>query len=112
MENLRASGAHPKSGRGYLLGDLEQVRSFGTASAYASVVIFAIYISGPDVTILYHRPSLLWLIVPMMILWLSRVWLLASRGELNEDPVVFALTDGLSLLIGAAVAAVALLASS
>lgn len=112
LENLRASGAHPKSGRGYLLGDLEQVRSFGTASAYASVVIFAIYISGPDVTILYHRPSLLWLIVPMMILWLSRVWLLASRGELNEDPVVFALTDGLSLLIGAAVAAVALLASS
>jgi 4-hydroxybenzoate polyprenyltransferase/phosphoserine phosphatase len=110
LENLRASGSHPKSGRGYLLSDMEQVRSFGTASAYASVVIFAIYISGPDVTILYHRPSLLWLIVPMMILWLSRVWLLASRGELNEDPVVFALTDRTSLLIGAAVAAVALLA--
>lgn len=109
LENLRARGAHPKSGRGYLLSDMEQVRSFGTASAYASVVIFAIYISGPDVMMLYHRPSLLWLIVPMMILWLSRVWLLASRGELNEDPVVFALTDPMSLLIGAAVAATALL---
>lgn len=109
LENLRASGSHPKSGRGYLLADMEQVRSFGTSSAYASVVIFAIYISGPDVAILYHRPSLLWLIVPMMILWLSRVWLLASRGELNEDPVVFALTDRMSLLIGAAVGAIALL---
>jgi hypothetical protein len=45
-----------------------------------------------------------------MILWLFRVWLLASRGELNEDPVVFALTDRLSLVIGAVVAVIALLA--
>jgi 4-hydroxybenzoate polyprenyltransferase/phosphoserine phosphatase len=110
LENLRATGAHPKSGRGYLLADIEQIRSFGTASAYASVVIFAIYISGSDVVTLYHRSFLLWFIVPLMILWLSRVWLLASRGELNEDPVVFALSDGMSLLIGAAVAAIALLA--
>ena len=110
LENLRATGAHPKSGRGYLLADIEQIRSFGTASAYASVVIFAIYISGRDVVTLYHRSFLLWFIVPLMILWLSRVWLLASRGELNEDPVVFALSDGMSLLIGAAVAAVTLLA--
>lgn len=110
LENLRASGSHPKSGRGYLLADMEQVRSFGTASAYASVVIFSIYISGRDVMALYHRPSLLWLIIPMMILWLSRVWLLASRGELNEDPVVFALTDRMSLIIGVAVAAIVLLA--
>ncbi len=45
-----------------------------------------------------------------MILWLCRVWLLASRGELNEDPLVFALTDRASLLIGIAVAVIALLA--
>jgi hypothetical protein len=43
-------------------------------------------------------------------LWLSRVWLLASRGQLNEDPVVFALTDGMSLLIGAVVALIAFMA--
>ena len=48
--------------------------------------------------------------MPLQILWLSRVWLLASRGELSEDPVVFAITDRVSLLIGAAVAVVALLA--
>ena len=59
---------------------------------------------------LYHQPRLLWLIVPLLILWLCRVWLLASRGELNEDPVVFALTDRMSLVIGVAVAAIALAA--
>jgi len=59
---------------------------------------------------LYREPKFLWLIMPLMLLWLSRVWLLASRGELSEDPVVFALTDRLSLLIGLAVAVIALLA--
>jgi len=110
LENLRASGLPAKNGRGYLVSDIEQLRSFGTSSATAAVLVFAIYISGLDVTKLYREPQYLWLIVPLMILWLFRVWLLASRGELNEDPVVFALTDRLSLVIGAVVAVIALLA--
>jgi 4-hydroxybenzoate polyprenyltransferase/phosphoserine phosphatase len=110
LENLRAGNAVPKNGRGYLVNDLDQLRSFGTASAYAAVVVFAIYISGPDVVKLYHQPRLLWLTVPLMILWLNRVWLLASRGEMDEDPVAFALTDSMSRVIGVVVLAVALLA--
>lgn len=110
LENLRASSATPKNGRGYLIADIEQLRSFGTASAYAAVVVFAIYISGLDVTHLYHRPRLLWLIVPLMLLWLNRVWLLASRGQLDEDPVAFALTDRMSLLMGIAVLLLAFIA--
>jgi 4-hydroxybenzoate polyprenyltransferase len=110
LQNLRASGLPPRNGRGYLIADIDQLRSFGTASAFAAVMVFAIYISGSDVTLLYRRPQLLWLIMPLMILWLCRVWLLASRGELNEDPLVFALTDRASLLIGVAVAAIAIVA--
>ena len=59
---------------------------------------------------LYRHPQRLWLITPLMIFWLSRVWLLASRGELDEDPVIFAVTDKPSLLLGLAVAAIAFLA--
>ena len=110
LENLRASSATPNNGRGYLLADLPPMRSFGTASAYAAVVVFAIYISGPDVVKLYRQPRLRWLIVPLMILWLNRVWLLASRGDLDEDPVAFALTDRVSQWIGIAVAVIAMLA--
>jgi 4-hydroxybenzoate polyprenyltransferase/phosphoserine phosphatase len=110
LQNLRTTGLPPRNGRGYLVADIDQLRSFGTASAFAAVMIFAIYISGNDVIVLYRNARLLWLIMPLMILWLCRVWLLASRGELNEDPLVFALTDRMSLLIGVAVAAVALLA--
>jgi 4-hydroxybenzoate polyprenyltransferase len=110
LENLRVNNAVPSNGRGYLLTDLDQLRSFGTASAYAAVVVFAIYISGPDVVKLYHKSPLLWLTVPLMILWLNRVWLLASRGELDEDPVAFALTDPMSRVIGLLVLIIALLA--
>ena len=110
LENLRASGATPRNGRGYVVADIEQIRAFGTASAFAAVVVFANYISGRDVVALYHQPRLLWLIMPLMVLWLCRVWLLASRGELNEDPVIFAISDRMSLLIGAAVAVIAWLA--
>jgi 4-hydroxybenzoate polyprenyltransferase/phosphoserine phosphatase len=110
LENLRASNAAPNNGRGYLVSDLDQLRSFGTASAYAAVVVFAIYITGPDVTKLYREPRLLWLSVPLITLWLNRVWLLASRGELDEDPVAFALTDPVSQAIGLSVVIVALLA--
>ena len=110
LENIRLAGKQLNNGRGYLMTDVEQMRSFGTASAFAAVVVFANYISGIDVARLYHHSHYLWLIVPFMILWLCRVWLLASRGELNEDPVAFALTDPPSLVIGAAVAAIVLAA--
>lgn len=110
IENLRERGGAATDGRGYLAADLEQIRSFGTSSAYAAVVVFMLYIARPDVTELYRHATRLWLIVPLLIYWLNRVWLLASRGELDDDPVVFAMRDGMSLAVGAAVAGVALLA--
>jgi 4-hydroxybenzoate polyprenyltransferase len=108
MENLRERGKIPANGRGYILNDLEQLRAFGTTSATASVVIFTQYISHNEVVALYKHSNRLWLIVPLMLLWLFRVWLLASRGELDEDPVIFAIRDRTSWLLGAGVLLVAL----
>ena len=110
LENLRLNGSQPVNGRGYFVADADQLRSFGTSSAFAAVMVFAIYISNSEVVMLYRRAELLWLIAPLMILWLCRVWLLASRGELDEDPLVFAFTDRMSLAIGVVVAAIAVLA--
>ena len=111
LENLRERGAISTHGRGYLVADLEQIRSFGTSSATASVVIFAVYISGQDVVALYRHAGRLWFIVPLLLLWIYRVWLLASRGELDDDPVVFAMRDRISLAIGACVVLLAILAT-
>ncbi|HEY5329811.1 MAG TPA: UbiA family prenyltransferase [Acidobacteriaceae bacterium] len=105
LEALRERGAEVSNGRGYLLGDLEQLRAFGTSSACAGVVLVALYINDPK-NRLYHHPNRLWLVVPILLLWLFQVWMLASRGEMHDDPVVFALTDRRSLLLGVLMAAV------
>lgn len=110
LENMRERGLTATHGRGYLVTDTEQIRSFGTASAYAAVVVFMLYIARPDVTSLYRHASRLWLIVPLLIYWLNRVWLLAGRGELDDDPVVFAMRDRMSLMVGATVVILAIFA--
>jgi len=111
LENLRARAVAPSNGRGYLVHDMEQLRAFGTGSAFASIVVFSLYINNPDVRNLYHHPQRLWLLTPLLIWWLSRVWLRASRGQMHEDPVIFALTDRASLLAGVAIFLIALSAS-
>ena len=105
LESLRLRDKAPTNGRGYLLDDIEQIRAFGTSAAYASVVVLLVYISNLD-THLYHNPGRLWLLLPVLLLWISQLWLLAAHGELNEDPVVYAITDKRSLLMGVLVAAV------
>ncbi len=107
LESLRMRDLAPSNGRGYLIPDIEQLRSFGTTAGYASVVVLMFYISNLD-TSLYRHPGRLWLLLPVLLLWVSQLWLLASRGELNEDPVVYAITDKRSLLLGVLVFAVIL----
>jgi len=99
LESLKLRDLAPSNGRGYLLSDIEQLRSFGTSAAYASVVVLMLYIRDLD-THLYNHAGRLWLLLPVFLLWVMQLWLLASRGELNEDPVVYAITDKRSLLLG------------
>ncbi len=109
LESLRARGGASPKGRGYHVEDIEQLRSFGSASAYASVVVFTLYISNlSNAEALYSHTKRLWLLVPVLLLWLSRLWLLASRGQLHEDPVVYAITDRRSLALGAVVVLIVL----
>jgi 4-hydroxybenzoate polyprenyltransferase len=100
LENLRERGGEVAKGRGYHISDIEQLRSFGSASGYVSVAVLTLYISNLDAAQLYGHTKRLWLLIPVLLLWISRLWLLASRGELNEDPVVYAITDKKSLFLG------------
>jgi 4-hydroxybenzoate polyprenyltransferase len=106
LEGLRERGGIASNGRGYLVSDLEQIRALGTGSAYAAVLIMTLYIRDPETRLLYGHPYLLWLVIPVLLLWLSQVWMLASRGDMHDDPVVFATTDKRSLLLGALMAVI------
>ena len=105
----REGGAAP--GRGYRSGDRPVVGLMGVVCGQLSVLVFAMYITSPEVRVLYSRPLLLWLACPILLYWLARVWLIAYRDELHEDPLVFALRDGVSLGLGVATLAVLVLAT-
>lgn len=87
-------------GRSYQIDDLHVLFPLGAAAGYGSVFVFALYVSSPEVRALYTHPSGLWLVCPLLIYWISRIFLLANRNELHDDPVVFAFTDQISLLTG------------
>lgn len=97
--------------RGYQPGDLDLLNSVGTASGYVAVAVFALYINSSDVHVLYRQPAVLWLIAPLILYWITRVWLLAHRGRMHSDPVVFAFTDRTSYLLAALVAILLVVAS-
>jgi 4-hydroxybenzoate polyprenyltransferase len=86
-------------GRAYRVEDLEIMRSVGPASGYMSVLVLALYVNQSDlVATLYRSPSVLWLLCPVMLYWITRVWFLARRRRLTEDPILFAIKDNVSLM--------------
>jgi 4-hydroxybenzoate polyprenyltransferase/phosphoserine phosphatase len=99
------------AGRGYQPGDLEMIASLGASSGYLAALVLALYVDSQQVTMLYAHPNLLLLICPLLLYWVSRVWLLAHRGQMNNDPVLFAVKDPVSYVIGGLTLAVVWLAT-
>jgi len=83
--------------RGYSRIDLPMVTGMGTSSGYIAALVFMLYVESSAVRATYREPTLLWLVLPALLYWLGRIWLLAGRGQMQEDPVKFALSDRKSL---------------
>ena len=86
-------------GRGYQAQDLEQIQIFGSSSGYIAILIFALYIQSDISMKLYKTPSFFWALCPIMLYWISRVWLLSHRGQMTQDPIIFALKDKVSYVV-------------
>ena len=95
----------PTPGRGYQPGDLRLLVSLGAAAAFSAVLIFSLYISSEAVQGLYSQPLVLWGVALLVLLWLCHMLLVSHRGEMDDDPVVFAVRDPVSLSLGAGCAA-------
>jgi 4-hydroxybenzoate polyprenyltransferase len=111
LKRLAVEPEHSLHGRGYRGEDLSLLRNIGAAAGYLSVLVLALYVTSPEVVELYERPALLWLVAALLLHWITRLWLLAGRGEVDDDPVLFAAKDPASYVTGA-LAAVILLAAS
>jgi 4-hydroxybenzoate polyprenyltransferase len=96
-------------GRGYYVTDASLIQTLGIAAGYVAVLVLALYLQGETVTTLYHTPEYIWGSVPLMLFWISWIWLKAHRGLMNDDPLVFAVKDTASwaVVIGIGVSFVA-----
>jgi 4-hydroxybenzoate polyprenyltransferase len=109
---LRTAGAEEKArGRGYYSSDLEMLASLGASSGYMSVMVLALYINDANTAHLYEHIEVIWLACPLLLTWITRMWMMTHRGFMNDDPVVFAVRDRISLILGVLVAAVFWLAT-
>jgi 4-hydroxybenzoate polyprenyltransferase/phosphoserine phosphatase len=99
LRSLLDAGRDRASGRGYSVTDLPLLHSFGIAAGYVCVLVFALYVNlgAPSQ---YSKPQIMWVVCALLLYWISRVWLKTFRGQMQLDPVVFALTDRPSLLVG------------
>ncbi len=110
LHNLRLRDEQETPGRGYLSTDIELVAALGAASGYISVLVLALYIQSETVRSLYAQPTRIWALCPAVLYWISRLWLIAHRGEMHEDPIVFAIKDRASYVLAAVLALVMMLA--
>jgi hypothetical protein len=101
LERLAAKGGERSPGRGYAVADRPVVLAFGVSLSAAAILVMVMYlIEEAFLAKYYSAPHLLWALPIILALWLGRVWLLCGRGELNDDPVAFAVKDPVSLALG------------
>ncbi|WP_164908307.1 UbiA family prenyltransferase [Yersinia sp. 2105 StPb PI] len=98
-------------GRGYYPTDIPLLLSSGISAGYISILVFVLYIDSSASLQNYNNPDVLYLIAPILFVWLTRVWLLTWRGDMHDDPVAFAIKDRTSQLMGIAMAILMILAS-
>lgn len=101
LHDARIKGITEKTrGRGYYPADLEMISSLGASSGYLAVMVLALYIHDQETAALYAHPQVIWLACPLLLFWVTRVWMLTHRGVMHDDPVVFAIRDRVSLVVG------------
>ena len=111
LSALRASGGSALPGRAYTVDDRAMLAGLASASGLASAVVLALYIQSPEVRVLYGRPDALWLAGFLLVVWLGRMTLLADRGVIGDDPVLFAIRDRVTWLTALAAGTVAVCAA-
>ncbi|MDC0520306.1 UbiA family prenyltransferase [Candidatus Pelagibacter sp.] len=98
-------GKSTAHGRGYMVSDASLLQTFGISSGYISALVLTLYVRSEDVVSLYAKPLAIWLVIPILLFWVSWVWLKAARGEMDDDPIVFATKDKTSLVLAALIVA-------
>lgn len=106
LEVQLLSGKQKIHGRGYLTADAPLIQTMGIVAGYSSVLVLALYLNSEAVLKLYSAPKMIWAAVPVTLFWISWMWMQAHRGNMHDDPLVFAVKDRASLVAGVLFAAI------
>ncbi len=112
LVDLAAAGKSETSGRAYRAEDLNVVTMMAIAAGYTAVLVLALYIYSPAVQRLYESPLILWGAPPILLYWISRMVMIAHRGGMDDDPVLFAVKDRVSIGCGAGILALGVAATT
>jgi len=102
FDELSQLPARGGGGRGYQSNDVFVIAALGVGASLISILVFVLYINDPFAGSLYSNPKILWALVPVFLYWFGRMWILAARGLINYDPVLFVMKDRASLFCGLA----------
>ena len=111
ISEAAGSGRDLRPSRGYPTDQAPVVARLGFASGLGAVAILVFYVGSREAALYYARPDLLWGLLPLVALWLGRAWAMALRGRMDDDPVAFAVRDGVTYAVLAAMGALLLLAT-
>lgn len=99
LKALAGKGTYATHGRDYSVEDLVVLWPLGIGSSLSGVVMFGLFISAAESDYRYQSPEFLWIVAVALIYWLSRIWIKTSRGEMHDDPVIFAIKDRTSRIV-------------
>lgn len=111
VSELKPGSETNVAGRGYSRVDASMLVQGGISSAFAATLVLALYINSDAVVAMYSKPWLIWPLVPIILYMQLRIWILAGRGQVHEDPVVFIMRDWrsqLTILAGGALLLIAM----
>jgi 4-hydroxybenzoate polyprenyltransferase/phosphoserine phosphatase len=111
LEWVQEAGKADAAGRGYRASDLSYLVSMGIASGFVAVMVLALYIESQRGSVAYPNAEALWLVLPVLLYWIMRLWIKTSRMEIHDDPLLFAAKDRSSWGVGVVTAAIVLLAT-
>lgn len=110
LNYLLSENIEKTHGRGYEIRDISMLRVMGITSGFLSIMVLVLYLNSEEVRALYTHPSYLWGVAPLLLYWLMNMWFIAERGNLNDDPVVFAAKNISSYLVMILIAIIMFLA--
>ena len=98
VESLN-KGGEVAPGRGYRVADLEVLASLGSSSGFAAALVLGLYVNSQSQMPSYRLPEAMWLLCPLLLYWVSRLWIMTRRGWMDDDPIVFSVRDRVSRIV-------------